>query len=201
MKTPVRTVSLIVVSVLAGAAIALWVAQAFTNFFSANTDTTRQDTQVINAVTEIEEVALLSLGIQGIVESRANTELFGFEVPGTGRTSFIKYTYQAKLGIDGSAVTITPTGENSYVVGIPEFIVIGTNDVDFSTAVEVNGVLSWVTAEIDELEIVNEALNPANQQAQIDQQRDLLEEQAEFFYGTIIRNVDPEIELEFEFAG
>ena len=107
------------------------------------------DSQVINAVDRVEQVALVSLGIQGINESRANSEVFGLKVPGSDRVTFVQYSFRGKLGIDGENVTVTPTGENSYRVTIPKFIFIGYDDLDFKVAAEDNGVLSWVTADID----------------------------------------------------
>lgn len=192
-------VGVVVACVLVGAAVGLLSANAFPQFALFSQQEESHDSQVINAVDRIEQVALVSLGIQGITERRASSELLGIKVPGSDRVTFIQYSFNGKLGIDGEDVTVTPTGENSYRVTIPQFIFIGYDNLDFKRAAENNGVLSWVTADIDPLDIVNDVLDEAGQQEYIKMNKDVLEEQAETFYRSIIGSVDPEIEVEFAF--
>lgn len=185
--------------VLGGAAVGLWGANAFPNFDLFSQKEESHDSQVIMAVNRVEQVALVSLGIQGINESRKNSEVFGIKVPGSGRATFVQYSFNGKLGIDGAGVTVTPTGENHYRVTIPKFIFIGYDKVDFKVAAEDNGVLSWVTADIDPLEIVNGILDEPGQQEYVRQNKDVLEEQAATFYTSIITSVDPDAVVEFTF--
>lgn len=202
MRTGYRIIAGVAVAVffvLVGAVVGLWGANVFPQFTLFSQQEESYDSQVINAVDRIEQVALVSLGIQGITERRSNSELFGITVPGSGRVTFIQYSFNGKLGIDGEDVTVTPTGENSYLVSIPQFIFIGYDDLDFKVAAEDNGVLSWVTADIDSLDIVNEVLDGAAQQEYLQGNVDLLEEQAQTFYRSIILSVNPEIQVEFEF--
>jgi len=180
--------------------LALGVSSAFPTLTPFSQQEESHDTQVINAVDRIEEIALVSLGIQGIAESRASSKVFGIKVPGSDRATFIQYTFKGKLGIDGADVTVTPTGENSYRITIPEFIFVGYDDPVFKLAAEDNGVLSWVTADIDSLDTVNGILDDDAQRQYLDENVDVLKEQAQTFYRSIIRSVDPLIELEFEFA-
>ncbi|MGO1775571.1 MAG: hypothetical protein ACTHYY_09155, partial [Agrococcus casei] len=63
------------------------------------------------------------------------------------------------LGLEGEPVTIAETGENAYLVTVPEFVFIGHDDAVFETAVEKNGVLSWATPEIDTTDMVNRILS------------------------------------------
>jgi len=190
-----------VTCVLGGAAVGLWGANAFPNFDLFSQQEESHDSQVINAVDRVEQIALVSLGIQGITESRANSELFGIEVPGSGRATFVQYSFNGKLGIDGEDVKVTPIGENTYRVTIPEFIFIGYDKVDFKVAAEDIGVLSWVTADIDPLEIVNTVLDEDGQQEYLKMNKDVLEEQAQTFYRSIIGSVDPDAVVEFTFRG
>ncbi len=202
--TPVSVlgrISLVIMSLVVGATLTLWAANAFPQLTPFRTESTQQDTQVINAVTRIEQIALVSLAIQGITENRANSQLFGVDVPWSDRVSFIRYSFTAKLGLDGGGVTVTPTGENSFEIELPEFVFIGHDEIDFAMAAEENGALSWVTADIDQLEIVNEVLDEDAQGQYLEKNKDLLEEQAESFYRSLVVSVDPEAIVTFVFAG
>lgn len=158
------------------------------------------DSKVIQSIQREDEVVLVSLGIQGLAEERIASTVFGKTIPGTGRVLFLQYNYDALLGIDGSDVSIRPTGENAYTISIPRFIFIGHDDVVFKTAVEQNGVLSWVTPEIDTAEVISEILNDEAQRKHVSDNLPLLKDQAEAFYGGIIHGIDPAIQLTFEFA-
>ncbi|WP_345751231.1 hypothetical protein [Microbacterium rhizophilus] len=114
-----------------------------------------RSTQVLTAVSRQEEVALLSLGIQGIDRKSSRTTFLGVETPGSERASFVQYSFNAKLGVDGADVTIEQTGEDAYRIAIPEFVFIGHDDEHFELITEDNGILSWVTPEIDQLEMVD----------------------------------------------
>ncbi|WP_291378704.1 hypothetical protein [Demequina sp.] len=194
-------ISLVVLSLLVGASVALWAANAFPQLTPFGSDSTQQDTQVINAVTRIEQVALVSLAIEGITENRNKSELFGVDVPWSERISFIRYSFDAKLGLNGEDVTVTQTDEHSFEIELPEFIFIGHDEVKFALAAENNGVLSWVTADIDPLDIVNDVLDEDAQAEYLQRNADLLEEQAESFYRSLVLSVDPEADVTFAFAG
>jgi len=197
----VGRIVVVILCIIGGGAIALWAASAFPDLSPFGAEEEQQDSQVINAVNRTEQVSLVSLGIQGITENRSNSELFGFDVPGSERVSFIQYSFNAKLGIDGEDVTITQTGETSYDVEIPEFIFIGHDEISFASPVEENGLLSWVTADIDPLETVNEVLDSDSQDQYLEMHQDLLEEQAESFYRSLILSVEPGATVDFSFSG
>ena len=160
-----------------------------------------RNTQIIEAIQREEQVVLLSLGVQGIAEERVVTTIFGKQLPGSGRVLFLQYSYNAKLGIEGSEVTISQLDENRFQVSIPEFTFIGHNDVQFQTAVEDNGVLSWVTPEIDTAQVISEILDGDAQFQQVVDNRLLLEDQARAFYTGIIEAIDPEVQVVYEFRG
>lgn len=153
------------------------------------------------------EVALLSLRTNDIHTEKRATQIgaaeesfFSFTLPGSEKAIIKQYSYDAKLGIDGSKVKIEPSGEKSYTVTIPEFIVIGTADFESKTLDEDNGVLSFVTEDIDTDAMVTDAQSEGAKERLIDGNEQILADQAEFFYTNIIRAVDPEITLNFEFA-
>lgn len=145
-------------------------------------------------------VSLLSLGIQGIAEKTGKTTVFGVEVPGSERATFIQYTFSAKLGFDGKDVKIEERGTNQYTISIPEFVFIGHDDVDLKLVTEKNGVLSWTNPKIDTLEMANHILNDKAQDGYIDSNEAVLKDQAKAYYNGIVKGIDPTIDLDFEFA-
>ena len=166
-----------------------------------DTASTSRSSEVINAIKRIEEVALLGLGIQGIVEKSQTTTVLGMEVPGSARALYLQYAFTAKLGIDGADVDIEQ-GDHAgeFVISIPEFVFIGHDDVEFKLAVEDNGVLSFMTPEIDEFELVNEILNDSSKQEYVNLNDTTLRAQAKSFYTAIAMGIDPEIDLDFDFG-
>ena len=142
---------------------------------------------------------LLSLGIQGLAEKSSAGEVFGVRVPWTDRTQFVQYSYKAKLGIEGKDVRVTESGEHAYTVEIPQFIFIGHTDEEFKTAVEDNGVLSWTTQPLDAASTVSDVLSADKKREDINDNRELLQDQARSFYEGIIRGVDPEAQVTLEF--
>ena len=185
--------------VVVGALVAVGIAKAFPNFSLFESASETRNTQIINSITREEQVVLLSLGIQGISEQRERGSFLGVDVPGSGRASFVQYAFNAKLGIEGKDVTIVQTGESDLLVSIPKFIFIGHDNESFRTVVEDNGALSWVTPEIDTVEMINTILNDDAQDQYIDSNQEILEDQARVFYTAIVTSIDPTIALRFEF--
>lgn len=156
--------------------------------------------QVIESVTLEEEVVLLGLNTQGITSQETSTTFGGLDLPGTTRESYIRYTLTAKLGIDGRDVAITESGENAYVVEIPDFIYIGEDDTDYEVIVEENGLLSWVTPDVDVLELASDLPTQSDKAEYLRLNDQALRDQAEVFYGNIIASIDPDADVTFEFA-
>lgn len=158
--------------------------------------------EVVSSLTREQQVVLLSLGIEGTEEqTTANKNFYGlFDVPGTKRAKFIKYEFKAKLGIEGGDVKIEKTGDKSYLVKVPEFAVIGHDDITLSLSSEKNGVLSWVTPEIDELDMATKILGDDSRAKYIDEYQDVLRDQTSVYYRQVVAGVDPDVTLEFEFA-
>lgn len=160
-----------------------------------------RDVQVVRSVQTEEQVILLTVGITDIKEEQDNQDFFGlFDIPLSDRTVFFRYEFDAKFGIDGRNVVITPTGDKTYAITIPPFEVLGNDDPKFSVATEANGLLSWATPEIDELAIAEEVLAKESIAEQLDNFRPLLEDQAVNFYSRIVESIDPEVTLTFEFS-
>ncbi|NLT26502.1 MAG: hypothetical protein GXX90_07620 [Microbacteriaceae bacterium] len=163
-------------------------------------ETESSSVQIIEAVRRTEEIALVSLAIQGIDERSEHSTILGVRVPGSERALYLQYSFTAKLGIDGGEVEIEELDEGSYRISIPEFVFIGHDDIEFKLATEQNGVLSFVTPEIDVLDMTNRILDDSAQQAHLDDNAVLLREQVEAFYRGIVAAIDPEAEVEFAYA-
>ncbi|MFL0565929.1 hypothetical protein ACH0CG_09215 [Microbacterium sp. 179-I 1D1 NHS] len=147
-----------------------------------------------------QEVALTSLRIEGLERANADGKLFGVSVDAGDRTKYIEYGFNAKLGVDGSQVEIVADGESAYTVAIPSFIFIGHSDEHFEDPIEENGMLSWLTPQISETGMVNNILSTERKDKWVASSLQLLKDQSEVFYGTIIKSVDPDAEITFKFA-
>lgn len=165
------------------------------------TVTESRSTQIIQAVTREEQVVLLGLGIQGIDVKKAHSKTWWGEVlPGSERKMLLQYSFTAKIGIEGNDVDIVKVAEDHFIVSIPEFVFIGHDDEHFESAIESNGVLSWVTEEIDPITAVNNILGDENKQEYLEQHAESLQEQARAFYEGLVLSIDPGVVVEFEFA-
>lgn len=203
-KQGAAKVALIIGLIMLGLALAGWFGmqyakQSIENFNPVGVELKSTNTQVVRSVRMEEQVVLMSLGIQGLTEEKRNSTVLGKDIPGTGRSVFIQYSYRAKLGIEGDEVRVEQTGDKQYLVTIPEFVFLGHSDEDFKTVVEDNGMLSWVTPDIDTAAVITKVLNDEAKQQHVDDNHALLEDQARNFYTGIIHGIDPEIEVDFKF--
>ena len=187
-------VAVILIATVAAAAVFIWQVRE-----PVEVETESSNTKVIKAVEREEQVVLVSLGIEGLSEESASSTLWNWQVPGSERTQYIKYSYRAKLGIEGSQVRVEEESPHHFRVEIPEFIFIGHSDENFETAVEDNGALSWITPDIDKAETITKILNEDKKKEDIADNRDVLQSQAKQFYTGIISGVDPEAEVDFSF--
>ena len=180
-------------------AVAFAAGQLAPKLFALGSESESTDTRVIQAITREEQVVLLSLGIQGISEKTERITFLGVEVPGSERASFVQYSFNAKLGIDGRDVRIVPSGEKKYRISIPEYIFIGHSNEDFRLVAENNGALSFITPENDPVEMINNILSEDTQAEYIANNEEILREQAVMFYSGIITGIDPEISITYDF--
>lgn len=157
------------------------------------------NTQVVRSLSLDEQVVLMSLGIQGIATESIESTILGVRVPGSGRTQYLQYAFDAKLGIEGDEVSITQTGDKAFTVTIPDFIFIGHNNEEFKIAVEDNGVLSFVTPEVDTVALIQRVLSDDARDEHVESNREVLEQQATNFYTGIIKGIDHEIDVDVKF--
>lgn len=203
VRVPLWLVLLIIVLLGAGSGAAFASgalnALALSSMFTSSSH--ERDSQVIQSVTRVQEVALLSLHIEGISKHESNGVIFGVAVPASEKTTLIQYKFDAKLGIDGSQVTIEPTGPDSFRVTIPQFIGIGFDEPVFENPLEMSNALSWLATPAVQTRMINNILSDENKQKYISQNEAALKEQAKVFYSRLITSVDPEITVDFAFAG
>ena len=159
-----------------------------------------RDTQVVQAVTRVQEVALVSLHIEGVARHESTGEILGVAVPASEKTTLIQYKFNAKLGIDGSQVKIEKNSPSSFRVTIPQFVGIGFDDPVFEDPMESSEALSWLTPPAVQTRMINNILSDENKQKYIAQNEAALQEQTKTFYSGIITGVDPDAEIVFEFA-
>lgn len=189
----------ILVTLLVGA-VALVGFQAAQSWQPFGSESESTDTRDIESIKREEQVVLLSLGIQGISEKTEKRTFLGVEVPGSDRATFMQYSFNAKLGIDGRDVRIVPIGEKKYRISIPEYIFIGHSNEDFRLVAENNGALSFITPENDPVEMINGILSADAQAEYIANNEEILREQATYFYSSIITGIDPEIDITYGFS-
>lgn len=195
---------LMLIVLLVGGAVAAFAsgglnALALKALFSSSSS--ERDSQVVQAVTRVQEVALLSLHIEGIDRYESNREIFGVAIPASEKTTLLQYKFDAKLGVDGSKVKIERTGPESLRVTIPESKFIGFDNPVFEDALESGNPLSWLAEPAVQTRMVNNILSNENKQKYISQNEEALKEQAKAYYSGIIASVAPEVTLAFEFAG
>jgi len=197
-RTPVWAKALLVLLLLVLIGAAAFTGLAIGMSLGASEE---RDLQVVRSVQGEEQVILLTAGLTDIKEERENQTFFGlFDVPLSDRTTFLRYEFDAKFGIEGKQVEIEPLGDKSYRITIPAFIFLGYDDPKFSVATESNGLLSWTTPAIDTLQATEELLTDEAVAEHIDGFRPLLEEQAVTFYTRIVSSIEPDAELTFEFS-
>lgn len=210
-KTPVWAKILLVLFVLLLIGTAAFGGLVVGKALGASED---RDVQVIRSITREEQVVLLTAGVADLKQESADglsitipgldlipgLGTWEFDVPGSERQMLIRYDFDAKIGIEGKDVKIERQLDGSYHLTIPEFIYIGSEDPEISVASESNGVLSWITPEIDKFEAAKEVLSEESVAKTIEGARPVLEEQARIFYTNILTAIDPDIDLEFTFA-
>lgn len=197
MKTFLLSVAFLVIGVVVTIGTLFVFRAPIVSWIGATTD---KSTQIVNAVERTQEVALVTLSIEGIEERKTDDgQLLFLSIPNS-RATFVRYSFDAKLGFDAKGVDIDERPDGSFVVRIPSFSVIGLDNQHVETAVEDNDLLSWTTPEINKDDIYNAIFGDDLEAEYIAKNTDLLQDQARAFYSSIIHSIDPDVALEFEFA-
>lgn len=158
------------------------------------------DEKVVHSLTLPNEVILLRLGIQGITEEQSGAEILGQQIPGTTHHHLLQYSFQASLGVNGKDVNISQVSEKKYRIDVPKFVFLGQSDIQLKTIVDNDGVLSFLSTDVDPLQVATRVLNTDAKNEYITQNIDILKRQTQDYYSGIVRAIDPEIELDFTFV-
>lgn len=154
------------------------------------------DSQVIQAVQRTEEVSLVALSVQGIRKEKRDRSF----IPGSGETLLLQYEFTAKLGVDGAKVKVVKGGAHAYKVSVPSFEMIGVDEPTFDVVLDDGGLLSGLTPDIEQAEIINDILSDDEKHEYIEKNTDVLKAQTKSFYDRIITGVDPDAVVTYTFA-
>jgi hypothetical protein len=157
------------------------------------------ESQLVEAVKQSGEVALVNLSIQDIMDHTESGAFFGMKWGGFDKRTVLRSNFDAKLGIDGCAVQIAKVDE-VWEVTIPEFIFIGYDKPEFQTILEQNGALSFGTPDIDTAELITKILGPDNQAQYLEKYESQLQASAEQFYLQLFTSIVPGEPIHFTFA-
>lgn len=185
----------VVVALLAFAGL-----KAMPSLMASGSESEGRDSRIIESISRKEQVVLLSLGIQGISEKSGKSTFLGIDVPGSKRASFLQYSFNAKLGVEGRDVRIVQIGDKEFLISVPEFIFIGHENEDFRLVAENKGVLSFITPDNDPVEMINNILSEDAQAEYIQANERVLVEQIMIFYSSIITAIDPEVQVRYDFS-
>ena len=159
------------------------------------------ETQVVTAMKKQKEVAVLGLSVTDIYDKSQATTFFGLDVPFSEKTSYLKGTFDAKLGFDGKQVKIkqSKVDDNKYTIIIPSFVVVGISNPKFEVIDSKGEMLSFVTENIDTHDLANKAMSDKTLKKYIKMNKEWLEEQSQTYYEGLLRKIDSNIKLEFKF--
>lgn len=198
-----KTLGVAVVSLLIGgvAVVALSMTNVlpFGNLFGGTQQS--ETTLTVTSLSPKEEIALVSIGIQGLDKTDSSGRILGMDVPAGSSTTYIPFKFDAKFGVDGEKVVIKQGDvEGSYTVVVPEFIVIGTSEVTFDDPIEQAQFFGWTAPQVSQAQRHTEILSEDTVKQYIGEYETLLKDQTEVFYTRIITAIDPTVTLTFEFA-
>ncbi|AQP53395.1 hypothetical protein CBF34_09025 [Vagococcus penaei] len=159
-----------------------------------------EETQVIKTLTKEKQIVLVNLGISDIYGVEKNLQVFDADIFGTNKHKYMKAEFDMKLGIDGKQVKINKTGTDTYEVKVPKFMFIGHSNTKFKVIVDDGGILSWMTPDIDESEMINKILDSKAQETYIKKYDELLKESTTEFYQTLINSIAPDAKLTITFS-
>jgi hypothetical protein len=198
MMKAISTWIKLVLALLVVAVVALLIIN-FSGLSIFGTSTKTNETQTITYLEKNKEIALVTLGIADIIDETNSKTIAGKKIPGSDKHTYIKASFEAKLGIDGKDVVITEIGEKEYEISIPRFIFIGYDDPKFEHVTNDNGVLSFITEDVDQMEMLNKMLDKEHQDEYISKYTDLLRESAEEFYNNLLPGFDKDVKLTFKY--
>ena len=200
MLSWLRILKLLTVVVLVAAIASVVIFFVTRDSASSNPFDRTRDFQGIVALELQNEIVLMSPTTNGTHEVENHRKVFGDRrMWGTGKSVLIEYRYKSKLGFSGEDVNIKPKRNNSYEIIIPEFEVIGYDDVEMNTVNSKNGLLSFGTEDINTGQVITQIMDSNRVGEIIDDNRQMLELLAEDYFWDLILEIDDEVDLDFTF--
>lgn len=190
----------VVVGVVLGAVVTMRLGSVFGSVPSSGSQSESTNTQVVRSIEFKQDITLLSLSVDAVATQENSSHIGSWKIPGTSQTAIMRYGFDAKLGIDGSKVTIEQTGESSYTITVPSFEFLAYDNFAVETVSEDGGVLSGITPDIDKEEMVNGLINDETKAQHVADNVELLKIQCENFYNNIVHAIDPDIVLTFVYT-
>lgn len=161
---------------------------------------TAVSSEVVKFVLPQQKVTLASLRIEGLERGTKDGQILGVPLDAADRTKYLIYKFDANVGLDGAQVKVDRTGDHAYLVKLPPFDFLSHSNIRFDDAIDDDGVLAFLTEEISQSEMTNRVLSDAKKDEYVSNSIDTLRTQAEAFYSGIVKSVDPDATLTFEFA-
>ncbi len=159
---------------------------------------------VVKYIEEVNEQVFLNVGIEHVETKTNNTTIpwTKIGIPFSEKKALIILNYQAKLGIKAPA-KIEELSEHTYKITLPKYEVIGIEldpDKPYELYDSQGELLSYSTKDVDTGEIVAKTLSNSVQEKYLSQYTKQLNESAKNYYQTLLKPLDPDIQLEFEFT-
>lgn len=190
----------LVCAVVVGVVLGAVVTMKLGSVPSSGSQSESTNTQVVRSIEFKQDITLLSLSVDAVATQENSSHIGSWKIPGTSQTAIMRYGFDAKLGIDGSKVTIEQTGESSYTITVPSFEFLAYDNFTVETVSEGGGVLSGITPDIDKEEMVNGLINDETKAQHVADNVELLKIQCENFYNNIVHAIDPDIVLTFVYT-
>jgi hypothetical protein len=194
-RTPLWTIILFAVLIAVFAAFA---GVAIGRFLAPQQ--TAVSSEVVKFVLPQQTVTLASLRIEGLERENKDGQVLGVPVDAADRTKYLIYKFDANVGLDGAQVEVDRTSDHSYSVKLPPFDFLSHSNIRFEDPIDDDGLLAFLTEEISQSEMTNRILSDAKKDKYVSNSIDTLKAQAEAFYSGIVKSVDPDATLTFEFA-
>lgn len=156
----------------------------------------------VSFIEKVQQVVFLNVGIKDIVPVREASKILGFEIPFTEKRKLVILNYEAKFGIK-SPVTVETPDENTVIIKVPEFSVIGFNFSEenpyelYSSDAE---LLSLFTTDIDTGKVLTDQLSSEFENRYLERYTELIKESAKNYYENLIQGIKPDAEVQIEFS-
>lgn len=189
-------VALVVGALVAGVAAGLLTPPWLTSALGPQTEVKNE--QVVTSIERLEQTDLIELSVQGISSAKGIPPAIVKDLPVLQNARIMQYSMKVQLGVAG--VDITSTADHKFLVVVPAFKWTGSDDLKIERVFNDDEILSVFTSLPSETEQLNKIVDDELKQQYLEQNRQLLRDQAEFYFTKLAKSIDPDAKLTFEFA-